>query len=75
MGPRFRTLLANIASQGQAQCEDMLPEAEMGMLAAYLSCLRRCVSAYLQRAQAHACTRKLVELQLRETPRHPRPEL
>eukprot|EP00850_Spirogloea_muscicola_P015785 SM000124S25917 [mRNA] locus=s124:37205:38722:+ [translate_table: standard] len=57
MGPRFHTLLENIASLGYAQREDMLP-AQMGMPAAYLSFLQRRVSACLQRAQAHALHQK-----------------
>eukprot|EP00850_Spirogloea_muscicola_P011007 SM000066S20482 [mRNA] locus=s66:492462:502032:- [translate_table: standard] len=57
MGPRFHILLENIASLGCARREDMLP-AQMGMPAAYLSFLRRRVSACLQRAQAHALHQK-----------------
>eukprot|EP00850_Spirogloea_muscicola_P009951 SM000057S18381 [mRNA] locus=s57:217778:218536:- [translate_table: standard] len=57
LGPRFHTLLENIASLGYARREDMLP-AQMGMPAAYLSFLRRRVSTCLQRAQAYALHQK-----------------
>eukprot|EP00850_Spirogloea_muscicola_P008597 SM000046S16378 [mRNA] locus=s46:256832:262413:- [translate_table: standard] len=57
LGPRFHTLLENIASLGYARREDMLP-AQMGMPAAYVSFLRRRVSTCLQRAQAYALHQK-----------------
>eukprot|EP00850_Spirogloea_muscicola_P001003 SM000003S11248 [mRNA] locus=s3:1723598:1729805:+ [translate_table: standard] len=57
LGPRFHTLLENIASLGYARREDMLP-TQMGMPAAYLSFLRRLVSTCLQRAQAYALHQK-----------------
>eukprot|EP00850_Spirogloea_muscicola_P011275 SM000069S20712 [mRNA] locus=s69:457489:458121:- [translate_table: standard] len=57
LGPRFHTLLENIASLGYARREDMLP-AQMGMPAAYLSFLRRRVSTCLQRSQAYALHQK-----------------
>eukprot|EP00850_Spirogloea_muscicola_P002247 SM000008S22336 [mRNA] locus=s8:1149406:1151199:+ [translate_table: standard] len=57
LGPRFHTLLENIASLGYARRKDMLP-AQMGMPAVYLSFFQRRVSACLQRAQAHALHQK-----------------
>eukprot|EP00850_Spirogloea_muscicola_P010585 SM000063S19975 [mRNA] locus=s63:66832:67464:+ [translate_table: standard] len=57
LGPRFLTLLQNIANLGYTRHADVFP-AEMGLPAAYLSLLRRRVSACLQRAQANALHQK-----------------